>query len=274
MKIISKFKDFYDYNSMYDTDESIVYNRERVEYLSIDWIDKIIEELGLVGKDKEFIKESLGEYSDICLNKSRILKDRKDYDTYIGFLYSIIGIYPNVYILPVLCKFNLDRWGGINKVYTIYSYNDISSYFSVDTFEKIKKENEGMEYVRCTGRKKNKKPVIDMRIKGDYQLIGDEKLVLKSPSDLVKENREIFKKLKSPVFYVRPNGYRTGLILNPCLVEDVKLESIQDLAKDGSIYNRIEEFLIEMSVKDIPQPDNNTKIKNAGFDLKTSFRNM
>lgn len=274
MKIISKFKDFYDYNSIYDTDESIVYSRERIEFQIRDIEDVISNRLGIRLSEKDFV-DTLKECEEISKNVARILKDRRNDSTYIGFLYDIVGIYPNIYILPMLCKFSTSFYGRVDKIFEVYEYSDSSKYFSLDTFERLKKNNEGMDFISFTGRKKNKKPITSMRIKEGFLLGRENKnSIIESPEGLVKENRDFFRKLGAPVFCITCSGkYYPDFIINPCLIKDV-ISPIQELTKDSSIYNRIEEFIIESGIKDIPEPDNNVKIKNAGFDTKTSFRNM
>ena len=46
------------------------------------------------------------------------------------------------------------------------------------------------------------------------------------------------------------------------------------MANNQNIYIDIENFLWENKQEPISNPDNNTRILAAGFDLKTSFRNV
>ena len=68
-----------------------------------------------------------------------------------------------------------------------------------------------------------------------------------------------------------------GLTLNPIFVKqnfDVLGANRVRIINEQNVYIDIENFLWEMKKEPESTPDNKTKIINAGFDLKTSFRNM
>ena len=68
-----------------------------------------------------------------------------------------------------------------------------------------------------------------------------------------------------------------GLTLNPIFVKqnfDVLGTNRTRIINEQNVYIDIENFLWEMKKEPESIPDNKTKIINAGFDLKTSFRNM
>ena len=52
------------------------------------------------------------------------------------------------------------------------------------------------------------------------------------------------------------------------------LNPIRHILDNTPIYNDIENFLWAIKQEPIAEPNNETKIINHGFDLKTSFRKM
>ena len=112
------------------------------------------------------------------------------------------------------------------------------------------------------------------------------------------ENREVFRICGSPVFILMPDtlsryGDRfsssihtyiangepfASMVVNPVFTDIEKINLIKEIMKDltenRSVYNDIENFLWSERMEPVSEPDNNTKIVNHGFDLKTSFRKM
>ena len=98
------------------------------------------------------------------------------------------------------------------------------------------------------------------------------------------EELDIFRELNVPTFmYVCKNDDIAryvkdyGLTLNPIFVKqnfDVLGANRTRIINEQNVYIDIENFLWEMKKEPESIPDNKTKIINAGFDLKTSFRNM
>ena len=99
------------------------------------------------------------------------------------------------------------------------------------------------------------------------------------------ENTEIFHKLNAPTFVytdirdsissLMPNGH--GIIINPVFTKlpfDVLGAEREKIISEQNIYIDIENFLWATKQEPESIPDNNTKILAAGFDLKTSFRNV
>lgn len=73
---------------------------------------------------------------------------------------------------------------------------------------------------------------------------------------------------------VYPNGLYV-IYRNPHITDDTDvLRLYGDEIKGRDVYNDIENFLWNNKKEPESVPDNNTKIINAGFDTKTSFRNM
>ena len=99
------------------------------------------------------------------------------------------------------------------------------------------------------------------------------------------EQRDVFLELGVPCFYMskyttikhepgkepyNPNGWT--MVLNPDFSELQDI-SLKQFSEDLTIYQRIEEFLIEQKKPREPEPiPDVVKIENHGFDKKTSFR--
>ena len=90
MKIIDNRKDFYDFSTcIYDTDERIAYVRKTVEYQKTNINDDV-----LIEKVKSHLKNRIPEY--MHKHCTKYASDQ----IYIEHL--ILGIYPNVYIVPFI----------------------------------------------------------------------------------------------------------------------------------------------------------------------------
>lgn len=289
MKIISKFKDFYDYPiTGYDTDESIVYNR-RTQYLKYDtfpfnkgeedYDERPIPSIGL--KDYYHHLLRLKRANVIVMNNKRMDK--------MGIVkFHIIGIYPEINIIPIVCileDVSPGYWtesgpvignGNIIEIFTepnlisIEKLKMISELYSLDLSTSkgniFDDENWGVRFIEKPSSPKS------IKIKKD---------------NLKKEYPEFFRCLGSPVFYMSDYSkiiedkkekvprYPKGIdIVTDCNFSELFNIDIEWLKTDTTIRNRIEHFIIEVSEKPIPESDNKTKILSHGFDLKTSFRNV
>lgn len=269
MKIVSKYKDFYDSFGFIlgKPDESVTYVRipvyinpkEESEYNSI------IENL-----DEYTYSETTG------YNK----------DPYVAYLNTVVvGIYPYIYLCPfyVIVQRKTRGMIGDNILYDIkpitITEEDVKNnpehiYEKVHAkFNKYKKENgiSGTLHVHEFTHQ-------------NWKYYGWNKYDIKvSPWKI--ENHDIFRKINSPTFVytnVRDTissfmGEAGGLILNPIFVKlpfDVLGASRDSMINEQNIYIDIENFLWENKKEPISNPDNNTRILAAGFDLKTSFRNV
>ncbi len=286
MKIISKFKDFYDYLAQ-DYDADIVYSRFpkwvgdlrlRKLYMSSTCHWKYVDQNKLVGNSSTIGWSSVG-LGDI------------DCDSIV------FGIYPFVYSTPILKVYGRkidETWKYPFVIYIkksfieeleneldIKSINEKISKLVTETVEDFNKSASFLdklcEDVNYFPKSYYKKTSILNPIKGYCRKV---------------ECQEIFKNLKSPVFIEEnelidfyhspfPNKEKGKEKIKQYLV-DLSFNALDpaiikywynDLC-DLNTYNYIENFL--WSIKQEPQSEqtNNEKILSHGFDLKTSFRKM
>lgn len=268
MRIISKkgSKDFYDYMSyLYDTSDDIVYVRD-TKYLHRNIKDEVETIKACCASIKEFVNNTdVG----MSINQHNV----SNYKCFVISVY--VGIYPYVYMVPVIIVYDIIKWDQLLfdvLPYECYGDTELTSAF---VKEKSGINLGGFTYSSYLYRKRD--------------LTGD---------GFKTENREVFRICGAPVFILMPDtmsryGDRfstsihsyiangepfASMIVNPVFtdIENVNLikEIMKDLTENRSVYNDIENFLWSMRMEPVSEPDNNTKIVNHGFDLKTSFRKM
>lgn len=282
MKIIDNRKDFYDFSAgMYDTDERVVYVRKTVDYSKRNTDENL-----LIENVKDRLKNRIPEY--IHKHGTKYTRDQ----IYIEHL--ILGIYPNVYIVPfiVITEYDETRYERYRVTHTIPMPFDI-----YDNDEEI------ISFV------KNKYPELERKTFKLNTPVSLRKSIFASKKTFVKNKEFIFEDIElftniinAPAFiymtdfggsqwdssavrnlivYKRNNthtnhNYYTDLVVNPVFTDyDSKiLKPIRTILDNTPIYNDIENFLWMTKQEPISEPDNKTKIINHGFDLKTSFRKM
>lgn len=294
MNIISKFKDFYDFNTIYDSDKTIEFKRTPFYISNRDDFEKYINDLKLKNKKSFNILGRCFSWTNNYYNK---IMDGPENE--MRFEYSIIGIYPYVYLIPTVVILGKNITVSNNPPYNykeIEYYNDITIPFDTEFLSEIGKEYN-MKFIQFTGKGKNKKPIHQIilrkysNIENSYfflnNYISPEDIVINSIEELRSpEYKDLFHTIGSPIFYMAeslpkhmPEEYNSwrypypywNFSINPDFSE-IKKISLEQFSTDTSIYSRIEEFLIEQKVIPIPEPSNDIKIESAGFDKKTSFR--
>lgn len=289
MKIISKFKDFYDYPvTGYDTDESIIYNRESVYY---NWNEYPFNKLdGDVNDNRPLPSIEEKEYYNFLLRLKRAnvrIMENKKRDEFGIMNFHIIGVYPEIHIIPIVCIFQYDSLGHWVDNERILNYGDPLEVYTepnLISIEKLKLISEiySLE-LSC-----KKGSIFDDEICGikfmKTPLSHKSKKI--EEKDLKTERPKFFKCLGSPVFYMS----RFSKVIDDKKLNDINIKGIDMvsdcnfselsninldwLKSDLTIRNRIENFIVESLEKPIPESDNKTKILSHGFDLKTSFRRM
>lgn len=283
MKIISKYKDFYDYLWV-DGDPDLIYVRK--EKVCFNLIDKLIKSdcsydynIGR-GLERTYINYKPGNI-DI-----------------IGYTF---GIYPYVYTSPAIAVKMKDETWDIKMI----SNAEISTLFQ------FKKEDEVRQYI---------KEILKEFLKGNENapdnIIVEQKYFWKGSflKDILrycwkKELSEVFIKLQSPVFVIYSKDIISGVyenlskvklenkyIDNLCLIGDIPYSgdnspialtnicfnklNIQvnkywfDEINNLNTYSNIESFIMTSKLDPEPIISNEGKIIAHGFDLKTSFRKM
>ena len=292
MKIISKFKDFYDYLAQ-DYDADIIYVRE-AKY-----------------------REKVGNLSS--LYKSENSWFRRDNTKIIDFWYSwpfklgdlvignfVYGVYPYVYSVPILiiAAYGYDYSKECrNPLIEYLSRSFVDSLCGVDKKEEARIFNEfAVECVKNYNKKnKDTFPFVPREENIEYKLnnINKDDLAYNLITTRCKklECSEIFDKLKSPIFIEedtfidlyhagyqlerdeiykkrRSNYYQYVVDLSLTAISPQIIKYWYDDLVNINTYNDIENFLWSQKQEPISEPTNKQKIVNHGFDLKTSFRKM
>lgn len=298
MKIISKFSDFYDFStSMYDTDNTLEYRRDP-KYLNLCpdvVVDNLSEEI--FTPENNFSKRTkniLTRYAKWSLTYNKVMT--KSDTRYINFEYHVIGIYPYIYLVPVILVYKLKNIIGKNMYYEVIDrVTDPRVCFDTDALRELGKRYD-VEFRQYKGKGKNKIPMARVMlrkftdIESSYFYLEDyistDDIIIDSFEGLKSsEQRDVFLELGVPCFYMskyttikhepekepyNPNGWT--MVLNPDFSELQDI-SLKQFSEDLTIYQRIEEFLIEQKKPREPEPiPDVVKIENHGFDKKTSFR--
>lgn len=267
MKIISKYKDFYDSYGFIlgKPDECITYVRT-TEVIDDD------------NKQYKSIIKKLYDYGHLYFHVYGFKED------YVAWVESVVcGIYPYIYICPFYVIMQ-----QLNKGRTFIPIDlkpiPISEEFVHDKSKREhiynKVQTKFDEY--CDKNNIRGKLHIQKIRENNYSW---NKSIFKFETQSWKiENPDVFRELNVPTFmYVCKNDDIAryvkdyGLTLNPIFVKqnfDVLGTNRTRIINEQNVYIDIENFLWEMKKEPESIPDNKTKIINAGFDLKTSFRNM
>ena len=292
MNIVSKFKDFYDFNTIYDSDKTIEFRREPFYIQTEDNFKKFYEDLRARDRRSSNIIERCRKWTFHYYSKPM---EGPEYE--MRFEYRVIGIYPYVYLIPIVVvgKRNIRINNCMSSNFEeVEVFNDITLPFNSEALSEIGKKYN-MKFRQFKGKGKNKQPIhrvilrkfMDIETSFFYleEYISPDDIVIDSPENLRSpEYRDLFHSIGTPIFYMGnsipkhqvgvDNSWRSAywnFVINPDFSEIDKI-SLQVFAEDTSIYSRIEQFLIEQKIVPIPEPSNEVKIESAGFDKKISFR--
>ena len=256
MKIISKYKDFYDY-LVQDNEPDMTYVRKPFLIM-----DNIIHE-----------RINWSNYN-------------RNYDAIISNI--IFGVYPYIYNAPYI-KIRVNSITG-NSEYFLYFFTkeDLYNIHANKDVEKLCSE-KAKEY--CV-KHQNCRPLSKYVYEGWYYK-RDAGEIIKNNNVLKKENKKIFEKIGAPVFIQNKsdvidfnifyeNNFNYHDFLKTKFIGNVTFTKIGtdiirywiDELMDINTYNNIENFLWSIKQEPIANPDNKTKIISHGFDLKESFRNI
>lgn len=284
MKIISKYKDFYDY-LVQDYDSDLTYVREIC--IVNEYFDKLFYR---EDNSCTYFSKYYG-YQDPYIS-------RKDNGS-LSFGQFIFGIYPFVYLQPILIinyrryetnmdsefiilgKDLVDRLLDSSQIVSQLAYEEELITMAQKEFDKLCEKN------MCKYEKVHY-----------YMKSANIKDILKTLKRYVwkVDCPELFYKLRSPVFVKYYNSlFANGPYLNNWpkkakISNDEHIHYVTDISFQKLNYNilkywyndlfdintyiNIENFLWSIKQEPIANPDNKTKIIAHGFDLKTSFRKM
>ena len=272
MKIISKYKDFYDFY-VQDNDPDMIYVRQA------ETIKSKTDEWKLVWK---LLGDGFRLYGPSYNDSYRYLG--KDGDVKISSV--VFGIYPKVYVAPVIFAY-----------FPTMNGSDVLSFFpSKSKFDKLMsdKSHEALYgYIKEKVAKLLKAADCDYLSK-KYESFLKTPLKYRPPyrwnMDFTpRENPDVFLAMGTPVFLMLTNTASAikdtvyySLSSDDAVIKNVVFNKLNDNItryyaeelSDINIYNRIENFLWASKAEPVANPDNKTKILAHGFDLKTSFRKM
>ena len=288
MKIISKFKDFYDYLAQ-DYDADIVYSR----------IPKWTGDLRL----RNLYMANSSWLKNIDNNKLLHVEAQTRWsNTKIGSIEPsgiVFGVYPFVYSTPILKLFGRDDDGedawkypyavylGSNFIETLKNEQDLKSRCKI--ISKFAEDIVKAHNKQCNYWWEKLDETLEYKLENYYKdkvldyLIGYSRKI---------ECPKIFETLRSPVFIEEndlidfyhspfPEKSKDKKTIKQYLV-DLSFNALDpaiikywynDLC-DLNTYNYIENFLWSIKQEPQSQQTNKEKILSHGFDLKTSFRKM
>ena len=247
MKIISKFRDFYDYKvAKYGVDEKLVYNRKTYyDYYKILHINILTDENGRVSV-KDFnknLKENIKYFKHNNYNKVLIIGEK-----IVHLFFTEDGIYTHFDIK------NPKDIGG-ETVYKYWAYYD-------DTKEITFNDEKKIEIHIAFNELWNDFFNYDRKRFLSYLNISKEEVLFNEPMILVEYIGGIDRKIARYdnsvyKFTYNPNLSQMGIYFD-----------------EDFIWQSLVEFLSnKRSEKEIsPEVSNENKILSKGFDLKTSFR--
>lgn len=256
MKILDSKQDFYEYDVyMYgEPDTSVIWDRF-THYMDFNAHHKSYKEKF----DKLVDPLILKHYS---LNGYRSIYNRN----FVAFSQALVGIYPYVYLCVDIAEYN--RYSEAQWIIPI-----------------SESEFKDRDYIR---ELVNNNLIMQNAILPNYFNINKVEKEFNSPSlrnithkqyndSWIKECPELFKHLNTPTFMININSNcnrADDVIVDAFIIDTGLLKHYTREQLDQNIYSNIEQFIIEKNTMEIKEPDNKTKIINAGFDLKTSFRNI
>lgn len=253
MKVISKFTDFYEYDAY----------RYGEPYPTPVWIRYDNHEFC----DKNLIQDIKNKY----FTRGYYTANRNKNLSAIVFHQSLVGVYPYIYYIPTISIYDIFCYWDRKLQYEIYGQDVIDCIENKGWLNELLKD-KNIDYKRYI-LDYNVEKIIKHNKKQNF-FIGHRNIF--ETNKFVIEDSELFNKIGDPIFYLKDNYFEPNELnfhTNICLLETPLLRSYPNIIQ-RDIYTDIENFLISREQEPESNPSNNTKIINAGFDLKTSFRNM
>ena len=280
MKIISKYKDFYDY-IVQDYDADIYYVREPKAFShgNKETDDIVLKANKMIDDIFSSRNKSRMPY---YFRNSYINSNNKDTTGHISIVSATFGIYPYVYKVPIIRIADPKAYSLINSLYYVMSTTVVDNIMCAPTHDEgvniLINEVKRLTAIN-TDFDKNTKFVFD------YRDIKHQININRGKEDI----KDVFYLLGAPVFihtsldaiyegtqYATMIDPHTAYLTNICFNElnmNILKYYYNDLA-DLNTYINIENFLWSIKQEPAATPDNKTKIQAHGFDLKTSFRKM
>lgn len=177
---------------------------------------------------------------------------------YLNFEYSVVGIYPYIYLIPVIKVYKLDRIVGSNLFYSVIdTIKDPGVCFDIPALTELGKKH-GVEFRQYRGKGPNKKPMARVMlrkftdIESSYFYLEDyistDDIVVETLEGLKSsEQRDIFLELGTPCFCMTLNPETKEWIftLNPTIESfpgDINFQGYPDDWSDEEMIRRYQEF--------------------------------
>lgn len=272
MKIISKYKDFYDfYIQDYGSGNVYVRKQENVS----DVVSKKALDIIDTFERTNIISNSV--YKNRYYNYYNIKGANKPIEVKIYCV--VFGIYPYIYKVPVVKAFREVDPYCENYLYG-RPYKNITIPYSYIANIAKSNDDEVVSYIKELVVDEVGCSIQDISMNG-YNI---KRFLMNCIGKI--ENMDVFMELGAPTF---TSDKYDALGLNDKLIEDKKTITINPIFSNLKInivkyyaddlfnmqtYINIENFLYAYKKDPISEPSNNVKIESHGFDLKTSFRNI
>lgn len=284
MKIISKYKDFYDF-IVQDHDADLNYVR------SIGIVNTYFDDL--FRKDGNSIPYYSKYYGYQDTNSYRRQNGELSFDNFI------FGIYPFVFSQPVLrIYYKYKVSGTVENIFVILGRELVDKLLDSSTIvakaayemellplaqkEFDTKLDKGIcEYAKVSFPKYNKLENIQKSLRSHVWKVDCPEIFYKVESPVfIKYNYELL--VNGAYWENWPEEAKIGNSDNTHYVTDISFQKLNyNILKywyndlfDLNTYINIENFLWSIKQEPEAKPDNKTKILAHGFDLKTSFRKM
>ena len=240
MKIISKFKDFYDYKvTKYGVDEKLVYNRKTYcEYFQGFFRDINIDYRISEDDFNKNLKENIKVTNEKNIHKILFIGEKL-----IHLFFTENGVYTHLDI-----KNNEDL-----RKYTDFEYKKEITFKDGKKFNIYTRFKDDGEYLLSYDRKK----LINLNINKDNVILNELILLIEYIGEC---NNEKAKRYYSPSLYkfiYNPNLSQMGVYIDADFVWQSLVEFLSNKRSEKEIS---------------PEVSNENKILSKGFDLKTSFR--
>ena len=240
MKIISKFKDFYDYKvTKYGVDEKLVYTRKTYcEYFQGFFRDINIDYRISEDDFNKNLKENTKVTDEKNIHKILFIGEKL-----IHLFFTENGVYTHLDI-----KNNEDL-----RKFTDFKYRKEITFKDGNKFNIYTRFKDDWEYLLSYDRKK----LINLNIDKDDIILNEPILLIEYIGECNNEKAKRYYSFSLYKFIYNPNLSQMGVYIDTDFIWQSLVEFLSDKRSEKEI---------------IPEVSNENKILSKGFDLKTSFR--
>ena len=240
MKIISKFKDFYDYKvTKYGVDEKLVYTRKTYcEYFQGFFRDINIDYRISEDDFNKNLKENTKVTDEKNIHKILFIGEKL-----IHLFFTENGVYTHLDI-----KNNEDL-----RKFTDFKYRKEITFKDGNKFNIYTRFKDDWEYLLSYDRKK----LINLNIDKDDIILNEPILLIEYIGECNNEKAKRYYSFSLYKFIYNPNLSQMGVYIDADFVWQSLVEFLSNKRSEKEIT---------------PEISNENKILSKGFDLKTSFR--